>query len=296
MVAGCFKTGGYFLCQPVTSIQKPVYFAKNSILLPQLPYTKPIGLPFVELQSVDSTNNYARKQIHAGLAQHGMAFFAHEQLSGKGQRGKSWSSEKDVNILLSIVIKPVPLLLTQQFMLSACVVVAVHEFFKKYAGDETKIKWPNDLYWQDRKAGGVLIESVIGSGEWGMASGEAGVRSWQWAIVGIGININQTIFPFELTNPVSLRQITGKNFNVIELAKELCELLDKKFDELLNDGFEKIHAAYLADLYKINSTVKFKKDNRVFEAMIRSVSPSGKLIVQDSIEEEFDFGEVEWVI
>jgi len=288
------------LSQPVTRSQKPVYFAKNSILLPQPPYTKPIGLPFIELQSVDSTNNYARKQIHAGLAQHGMAVFAHEQLSGKGQRGKSWSSEKDVNILLSIVIKPGPLLLTQQFMLSACVVAAVHDFFIKYAGDDTKIKWPNDLYWQDRKAGGVLIESIVGSGEWGVASGEAGVGSWQWAIVGIGVNINQTIFPSELTNPVSLKQITGKNFNTVELAKELCELLNKNFDELLNDGFEKIYATYLANLYKTNSMVKFKKDNRVFEATIKSVSPSGKLIVHpDSyrdIEEEFDFGEVEWVI
>ena len=122
-------------------------------------------MPFVELQSVDSTNNYARQQIHAGLAQHGMGIFTHEQLAGKGQRGNSWSSEKDANIILSIVIKPQPLLLTQQFMLSACVAVSIHDFFSKYAGDSTKIKWPNDLYWQDRKAGGVLIESVVGSRE-----------------------------------------------------------------------------------------------------------------------------------
>jgi BirA family biotin operon repressor/biotin-[acetyl-CoA-carboxylase] ligase len=273
----------------VTSTQKPVYFAKNSNLLPQPPYTKPIGLPFVELQSVDSTNNYARQQIHAGLAQHGMVFFAHEQLMGKGQRGKGWSSERDVNIILSIVVKPQPLLLTQQFMLSACVAVTIHGLFMKYAGPDTKIKWPNDLYWQDRKAGGVLIESLVGSRE-------SGVGSWEWTIIGIGININQTSFPGDLPNPVSLKQITGKNFDTIELAKELCELLNKNFDILVNDGFEKIHAAYLADLYKINSKVKLKKDNRVFEAIIKSVSPSGKLFVQHSFEEEFDFGEVEWMI
>jgi BirA family transcriptional regulator, biotin operon repressor / biotin---[acetyl-CoA-carboxylase] ligase len=293
MVAGCFKTGG-FLCQPVTSIQKPVYFAKNSNLLPQPPYTNPLGFPFTKLQSVDSTNNYARQQIHAGLAQHGMAIFAHEQLSGKGQRGKGWSSEKGVNIILSIVIKPQPLLLTQQFMLSACVAVAVHDLFMKYAGADTKIKWPNDLYWQDRKAGGLLIESGVRSRESGPDSNRDG--TWEWSIVGIGININQTTFPSELPNPVSLKQITGKTFDTVELAKELCELLNKNFDELLNDGFEKIYAAYLADLYKINSTVKFKKGNRVFEATIKSVSSSGKLIVQHSIEEEFDFGDVEWVI
>ena len=272
--------------------------------MPQPPDTKPIGFPFVELQSVDSTNNYARQQIHAGLAQHGMAIFAHEQLSGKGQRGKGWNSEKNSNIILSILIKPQPLLLTQQFMLSACVAVAIHDFFMKYAGAETKIKWPNDLYWQDRKAGGVLIESVVGSRESG-AGGNSTAAQWQWSIVGIGININQTYFPSYLPNPVSLKQITGKNFDTVELAKELCELLNKKFDELVDAGFEKIYSTYLTHLYKINSTVKLKKDNRVFEATIKSVSPSGKLIVhpdsyrdieEDPIAIGFEFGEVEWVI
>jgi BirA family biotin operon repressor/biotin-[acetyl-CoA-carboxylase] ligase len=291
-----------------TPNRKLVYFAKNSILLPQPPYTKPIGLPFLELQSVDSTNNYARQQIHAGLAQHGMTIFAHEQLAGKGQRGKGWNSEKNSNIIFSVLIKPQPLLLTQQFMLSVCVALTIHDFFMKYAGADTKLKWPNDLYWQDRKAGGVLIESIVGSLPTGQAGQESGVESqqlapdrdrdgnWQWAIIGIGININQTSFPDDLPNPVSLKQITGENFDTVELAKELCELLNKNFDELVNDGFEKIYAAYLTHLYKRNSVVKLKKDNRLFEAIIKSVSPSGKLIVQHAIEEEFDFGEVEWVI
>jgi BirA family biotin operon repressor/biotin-[acetyl-CoA-carboxylase] ligase len=111
--------------------------------------------PFVELQSVDSTNNYARKLIHDKLAQHGMAIFSHEQVAGKGQRGKIWFSEKDANILLSILLKPGPLQLSQQFRLSACMAVTVYDFFQKYAGEATAIKWPNDLYWQDRKAGDI---------------------------------------------------------------------------------------------------------------------------------------------
>ena len=140
--------------------------------MPQPSATKPLGLPFIELQSVDSTNNYARQQIHAGLAQHGLAIFTHEQVAGKGQRGKVWATEKGTNIILSLVIKPQPLQLTQQFQLSACAAVAVHEFFMKYAGDETKIKWPNDLYWQDRKAGGILVESIVGSREWVPGNGQ----------------------------------------------------------------------------------------------------------------------------
>ncbi len=266
--------------------------------MPQPSVYSPIGLPFIELQSVDSTNNYARQQIHDGLAQHGDAVFAHEQLAGKGQRGKIWRSETSSNIILSIVIKPDQLRLMQQFQLSACVAVSVQEFFSKYAGDDTKIKWPNDLYWQDRKAGGLLIESVI-------RSMESGASEWLWSIIGIGININQTAFPSYLVNPVSLKQITGKNFDVIALAKELCGILEKNFIVLQRGDFEKIYSLYLSQLYKKGATVKLKKDNRVFEATIISVSPVGKLIVHPdshaSFEEDpttigFDFGEVEWVM
>ena len=264
--------------------------------MPQPSATKPLGLPFIELQSVDSTNNYARQQIHAGLAQHGLAIFAHEQVAGKGQRGKVWTTEKGSNIILSLVIKPHPLQLTQQFQLSACAAVAVHEFFLKYAGGETKLKWPNDLYWQDRKAGGLLIESGVRSRESGVESQQLAMGHWQWAIIGIGININQTSFPGDLPNPVSLKQITGKNFDPVALAKELCGILDNRFTELIEDGFENIYAYYLAHLYKRKETVKLRKETKVFEALIEGVSPTGKLITQHAIEEEFDFGEVEWVI
>ncbi len=264
--------------------------------MPQPSAIKPLGLPFIELQSVDSTNNYARQQIHAGLAQHGLAIFAHEQIAGKGQRGKVWTTEKGSNIILSLLVKPHPLQLTQQFQLSACVAVAVHEFFLKYAGEETKIKWPNDLYWQDRKAGGLLIESVVRSQESGLESQQLAVGNWPWAIIGIGININQTVFSNNLPNPVSLKQITGKNFDPVELAKELCLFFNKRFTELIETGFENIYACYWAHLYKRKGTVKLKKGSKVFEALIEGVSPTGKLITQHAIEEEFDFGDVEWLI
>ena len=263
---------------------------------PYGPATNTIGSPFIELQSVDSTNNYARQQIHAaclpdrqGSAQHGMTFFAHEQTNGKGQRGRVWMAEPGANITMSILVKPAPLPLSRQFQLNACVAVSVHEFFMKYAGEATKIKWPNDLYWQDRKAGGMLIESVVGSRE-------SGVSTWDWAIIGIGININQTSFPADLPNPVSLKQITGEDFNVVALAKELCGVFQRRFDELIGSGAENIFSIYNSHLYKVNEKVKLKKETRVFEVMIKSVSPDGKLLTHHAIEEEFDFGDVEWVL
>lgn len=264
--------------------------------MPQLPFLTPIGLPFTELLSVDSTNNYAFEQIHDGLAQHGATFFAHEQLKGKGQRGKTWAAKKANNLVLSIVIDPRPLLLNQQFQLSACVAVSAWEFFSGYAGDATTIKWPNDIYWQDRKAGGILIENVVSVSNHQSAVDSQQSDSWKWAVAGIGININQTIFPEEIKNPVSLKQITGKQYNPVELAKEFCSILNKNFTELITKGFENIYSLYLDHLYKKNQVLKFKAGPRIFEATVKTVSLSGSLVLQHSIEEEFDFGQVEWLI
>jgi len=180
--------------------------------LPQPFVHNSIGKPFIELQSVDSTNNYARSLLHEGMAEHGLKVFAYDKLAGKAQRGKAWSTEKNVNIILSIVVNAQQLQLSKQFELSACIAVAVHKFFVKYAGEVVKIKWPNDLYCLDRKAGGILIENIV-------SSQQSATGSWRWAIVGIGININQTNFPTSLINPISLRQITGQHFDIIDLAK-----------------------------------------------------------------------------
>jgi len=261
---------------------------------PFRPARNAIGLPFIELQSVDSTNNYARSLLHEGLAQHGTTIFTHDQWAGKGQRGKVWATEKGANIILSMLVKPEPLQLIQQFELSVCLSVALHEFFMNYAGENTKIKWPNDLYWQDRKAAGILVESIVGSQVSGVSI-NSNVAQWEWTIVGIGININQTIFPSGLLNPVSLKQITGKSFDVIVLAKEFCVIFNKYFLELITDGFGNIFSHYLHHLYKKNEIVKLKKGNRAFEAMIKTVSPSGQLVVQHGVEEEFNFGEIEWI-
>ena len=252
--------------------------------MPQPPAHNTLGIPFIELQSVDSTNNYLRQLVHEKTTDSGTTVFAHEQVAGKGQRGKTWNSEKNANLILSVLLDPNPIPLLFQFHLSACISIAVHDLFFHYAGEETTIKWPNDLYWENKKAGGILIENIIS---------ESG--KWKWVIAGIGININQTSFPTDLPNPVSLKQITGNNFDPVLLAKELCEYLDKRFHQLVSGDFEIIYQDYLSHLYKKDQLVKLKKDNRIFEVLIKGVSSSGKLSVQHSFEEEFDFGEIEWI-
>jgi len=248
-------------------------------------HTNPVA-PFIELQTVDSTNNYALNQIHEGLTRHGTAYFAREQSAGKGQRGKAWLAAKDSSLLLSIVINPKPLTLTQQFQLSACAAVSVCGFFNSYVDGHARIKWPNDLYWQDRKAGGILIDNIIGSQK----------GAWQWAVIGIGININQTFFPETLQNPVSLKQITGREYVPSEMARELCFTIKNNFDRLIASGFDDFYHSYISLLYKKNERSRLRAGGRVFEAVIKSVSPSGKLIVEHSIEEEFEFGEIDWII
>ena len=224
-----------------------------------------------------------------GEAQHGMAVFTHEQTAGKGQRGKNWASQKGSNIALSILLKPYPLSIPDQFKLSVCIAVSAWEFFLKYSGDETKIKWPNDIYWRDRKAGGILIENVI-------QSSQSAVGSWQWSVAGIGMNINQTDFHPELPNPVSLKQITGNVHEPIELAKELCSIIEKNYRLLIVGKFMTLFDKYQIHLYKKDEKIKLKKGVRAFETTIKGVSETGQLITQHSIEERFEFGEIEWVL
>lgn len=237
---------------------------------------------FTILDTVDSTNNYAMGAAHAGLAKHGMAWFTKEQTAGKGQRGKTWVMEKGENIAMSLVLEPGRVQIKNQFHLSAVVALSCFEFFSQYAGGETSIKWPNDLFWRDRKAAGILIENIFQG------------KAWKWAVAGIGININQTKFDKFLNKAVSLKEITGKTFNTVDLAKELYTLLMKNLTGLKTEN--EIVKQYNEHLYKLNKKVTLKKGNVKFETVIKEVSAEGKLITVDAVERVFDFGEVEWVL
>jgi len=242
----------------------------------------PIGFPFIELHRVDSTNNYAMGLVHAGMAQHGMAVFSHHQTKGRGQYNKDWVSEAESNIAISVVLEP-PLSTSQIFLVSKMAATAALRFFNRYAIDNTSIKWPNDIYWCDRKAGGILIENVIQGAE------------WKYSVVGIGININQTDFGDLNNKAVSLKQITGNNFDPVSLAKELCDILDTQFDQLTFD-LNAVMREYRSNLYKLGQKIKFKKGNRIFEAVMKDVTDTGQLIVQHAVDESFDVGEVEWML
>jgi BirA family transcriptional regulator, biotin operon repressor / biotin---[acetyl-CoA-carboxylase] ligase len=252
---------------------------------PKIGNLLPIGHSFIELESVDSTNNYAMASALAGKIAHGTLVFAHEQWAGKGQRGRTWISTPGENIVLSAVLEPVAFPASSAFGLSAAVALACHDLFTRYtAPEEVTIKWPNDLYWNDRKAGGILIENHF-----------KGDR-WLFAIAGMGMNINQLEFPSATRDPVSLRQVTGRSFDVIALAKELGSFLDLRYRSLETDGAAALLRAYNERLYRRGMEVRLKKESAVFTTRIEGVSMQGQLLTRDVLDRRFTFGEVEWVI
>jgi BirA family biotin operon repressor/biotin-[acetyl-CoA-carboxylase] ligase len=245
-----------------------------------------IGFKFVELSTVDSTNNYATALIHGGQATHGTAIFAHEQTAGKGQRGKSWDSQKGSNIMLSVIVNTIPIQHLPPFLLSAATALACHQLFQSYAASETFIKWPNDIYWRDRKAGGILIENIYRG------------KEWQWAIIGMGININQTQFPEGKLRPVSLKQITGKSYIPTILAKELCAYLEQQWKALLNNHTEDILDSYESNLFRNGELVRLKKEDHILETNILGITTEGYLrtqVTKQDPEQLFTVGEVEWM-
>lgn len=241
------------------------------------------GEPFNILPTTDSTNNHAMNEARLGRTSDGAAYFALDQYQGKGQRAKTWSSKPGENIILSVVKDCSGLQLKDQFQLSVAVALACFDFFSAYAGDETKIKWPNDIYWRDRKAGGILIENMVKSAR------------WDKAIIGMGININQTAFDALEGKPVSLKQITGKAFDPISLAKELCRHLEQRFSMLKNEPSDKLLSAYNEHLYKIDEVVHFKRNNIMFQAKVKGVDKNGQLLIMHGVEERIPFGEITWL-
>lgn len=204
-----------------------------------------LGEPLIELSSIDSTNIYAISQVHQRMAVSGSCYRADFQTQGKGQHGRVWDSESGQNLLCSYVLELKSLNSTKNWEfidqkgLSAAVAIGAKNFFKAHAGDETLIKLPNDIYWRDRKAGGILIENTLRGTE------------WTWAVIGIGFNINQTQFNIQDGQPVSLRQITGKKWEIATLQTQLSEALKMSIQNWLMEGDE-ITIEKMKPLWKSN--------------------------------------------
>jgi len=235
------------------------------------------------LEKVDSTNNYAMAMVQKGDAISSCGVFAREQTAGKGRRGKAWKSKSSENVILTVTEQMQWLPVQHQFQLSVAVALGCLDLVSKYIKENIKIKWPNDIFINDRKAGGILIENAVKG------------NLWQWAIIGIGLNINQEDFDKEI-RAVSLKQITGVNYDVIELSGELLETVIIRINQLIAGEFNNLLYEYNENLFCRNKMVKLRKGNIVFETKIKKVNPFGELITKDALERKFEFNDVEWLL
>jgi BirA family biotin operon repressor/biotin-[acetyl-CoA-carboxylase] ligase len=170
-------------------------------------------------------------------------------------------------------------------VVSMLVAVGCFNFFITYAGDETQIKWPNDIYWRDRKAAGILIENSLRG------------PIWQWSIAGMGVNINQTEFGTGLKKAVSLKQITGKTFLVPELAKELCRHLEAALQIVVDKGPDTLLALYNNVLYKKGEQVLFDIQGQKITATICRVLSNGYLEIEteNGSKQSHALGAIQWL-
>lgn len=234
----------------------------------------------IHLERIGSTNNYAMALVQNDQAVSGNAISASVQTQGKGRRSKQWLANPGENITLSIMVEMQWQPISQQFQLSAAVALACYDFLNRYIPSGIKIKWPNDLFFNDSKAAGILIENVLKG------------TLWQWAIIGIGININQMNFDGVENKATSLKKILGREFEVNGLTKELHHLVLERIEMLSQKNFPQILEEYNQNLYGKNRLAKFKKGNQVFETTIQRITETGQLITQDSIERSFGFDEI----
>ena len=234
--------------------------------------------------STASTNTFLHEMMRQDKLPEGFLLYTDFQTAGKGQPGNTWESENGKNLLFSMLLYPYSIKVNEQFILSEITSLAIRKVLEKYT-DDICIKWPNDIYWKDKKIAGILIENSLFRDR------------IDTCIIGIGLNVNQEVFISNAPNPVSLRQITGNDINreilLMEIQAELLNIYQ-------NYSPEFIHQEYLNNLYRRNGFHRYAETtaNTVFDAEIEDVLPDGRLILRTQAGETrtFYFKEIQFVL
>ncbi len=231
-----------------------------------------IGRVLEHFETLDSTNVYAQKLLAKSNPFEGTVISTYNQYAGKGQIGSIWESSPGKNISLSIILYPLFLAPTQQFKLSQAISIGVRNFIVKQLTNNTvKIKWPNDIYVNNKKIAGILIQNTISN------------RSIQSSIAGIGININQASFSSAIPNPTSLTIESGKEFHLDLLIPQLCHEIEQVYLLLKQKKWKQIEEEYLHQLFRINELSNYKDlQGRIFKGSITGISKTGHLILEEN--------------
>ena len=221
----------------------------------------------IHLAETESTNQSLRILLSDGNLPNNSILWADYQTKGRGQAGNSWESEPGMNLLCSILFYPELLPANQFFVIAELAALSVKHTLDRYTSD-ISIKWPNDIYWKDKKISGILIENEL--------SGALIARS----IIGIGINLNQSGFKSEASNPVSLNLITGYTYDRKEILDQLHTEFKLLAQELKDNGVESLHPKYCAALYHREGFYSYQDVAGCFEARIHAIELSGHLILE----------------
>lgn len=243
-----------------------------------------IGKVLLHHEELPSTNTYAQELVAKSKPIEGTVISTFRQPQGRGQVGSKWESEPDKNLTLSVILYPTFLSPSQNFALNKAVALAVRHFVAELVPQQVvKVKWPNDIYVGTRKICGILIQNSLNRNA--LAS----------SIVGIGVNVNQTIFSKDIPNPSSLQLENGKEYDLSSLIPLLCQHLEAMYLRLKSGQFAILDAEYLNHLYRYQESTLFQRINgSVFWGKISGISNSGQLLVsvEDGGEEAFDLKEI----
>lgn len=198
----------------------------------------------------------------------GTVIMAEDQFAGRGQFGNTWISQAGLNLTFSIYLRPFFLNLNAQFQLSIAVSIGVVNALNHYVAPGFKIKWPNDIYFEGFKIGGILIENTSSSGN---------LKS---SIIGIGINVNQRNFASSLTKKISsLGNILQRDVDLMVLLNKICHSIEVQYLRLKSGKAEEQLKYYLENLYQFAEEREYRSFGNTFQGQITGVTSEGKLLV-----------------
>ena len=245
-----------------------------------------VGQNFIKLKEVDSTNNYLKNLAsNSEPLPEGTVIMADNQFAGRGQQESVWQTVAGKNISASIYLKPSFLPLRKQFFLNMAVSLAVAEALSDFLPSPVKVKWPNDIYYNRKKLGGILIENTLTG---------SSIKS---AVVGIGLNINQEQFTGDLSEKAtSVYQILHKQVDLELVMEKIFVFMEKYYLNLKSERYSILQNNYLNRLLNFDTVAKYIQNGQVFEGIIKGVEDSGLLIMEiDKETSTFNFKEVEYI-
>lgn len=234
------------------------------------------------MEEVDSTNrfliqlgSYDEEALTVAVADY--------QTAGKGQGTHVWESEAGKNLLFSLLVCPRWVPVRQQFLLSEAGALAIKEALDSYAGGFS-LKWPNDVYWNDRKISGTLIETSVDS------------RGIKRCVFGVGVNINQMQFLSDAPNPVSLAQIVGHEVDREEVLQKIIDAFLRYYELLRRADYQDVSGIYHLSLYRRKGYHWYENADGKFEGAFVEVEDDGHLVLHDKkgVIRSYTFGEIKF--